>query len=411
MRRLLSGEFISIGTLLILLSMATSCVKQSEKSGEEGVQLLEIGKEAMAMEQGFDEGVSGAFAGQVGEWLVWGGGCNFPSDHPSAKRFYQSIYATRASDKGEREVVALGTLAVPSGYGASLISTDGASLYLVGGTDGVSARKEIYRVSLVDGAPELELLPTALPFGWYEGGAALVGDTLYLAGGWRGEETGVEPLLRLTKVALSTGESSAMLPLPEGARIQPVLFNCCGSLYLFGGFRPANGEEPPYMQAKGYRLSLETQPLEWEEVANEPTVDLSNGARKLLFVGSAVSCDPSNGTVYLAGGVDWDIFQSALDREYREGQARRATEPDEQLLAQFDEARKAYLSQSPEAYRFMPALLKFNPQSDEWKVVAEEPAFATAGAVLSVKGGMAYLVGGELKPRLRTPNIWYLKIK
>lgn len=391
--------------------MATSCVKQSGKSGEKGVQLLEISKKAVAMEPGFDEGVSGAFAGQLGEWLVWGGGCNFPSDNPSAKRFYQSLYATRTLDKGDQEVMTLGMLEAPSGYGASLVSEEGTSLYLIGGTDGTSARKEIYRISLTGGEPSLELLPIDLPFGWYEGGAALVGDTLYLACGWRSGEKGVEPLLQLTKVSLTTGESSEVLPLTEGARIQPVLFNSQGNLYLFGGFRPANGEEPPYMQAKGYRLSLERQPLEWEEVANDPTVELSNGARKLLFVGSTVASDPRDGAVYLAGGVDWDIFQEALNREYREGQARSAAEPNEQLLAQFDEARKAYLSQSPKTYRFMPALLKFQPQSAEWEVVTEDPAFATAGAVLSVQEGVAYLVGGELKPRLRTPNIWRIAIK
>ena len=404
-------KLISIGIILIGLCMATSCVKQSGKSGEESVQLLEISKKAVAMEPGFDEGVSGAFAGQLGEWLVWGGGCNFPSDNPSSKRFYQSLYAIRTSDTGDQEVKALGTLEVPSGYGASLISDEGTSLYLIGGTDGTSARKEIYRISLTGGEPSLELLPIELPFGWYEGGAALVGDTLYLAGGWRSGEKGVEPLLQLTKVSLTTGESSEVLPLTEGARIQPVLFDSQGNLYLFGGFRPANGEEPPHMQAKGYRLSLEKQPLEWEAVANEPTVELSDGARKLLFVGSTVASDPRDGAVYLAGGVDWDIFQEALDREYQEGQTRSAVEPNEQLLAQFDEARKAYLSQDPEAYRFMPALLKFNPQSAEWEVVAEDPAFATAGAVLSVQEGVAYLVGGELKPRLRTPNIWRVAIK
>lgn len=365
--------------------------------------------EGIEMAKGFDEGVSGAFAGQVGEWFVWGGGCNFPSFAPERKLFYDALYATRPSGEGQWETIYLGALGSPCGYGASLLSDDGSQLYLIGGTDGAIARKEIYRIELKDGQPVLEPLETKLPFGWYEGGAALVGDQLYLAGGWRGDEGGNSPLLSLARVSLSTGEVTEWLPLPEGARIQPVLWASHGYLYLYGGFRPAGGGEPPYMHGKGYRVDLiEAQPT-WEEVADTPVVTIGGEPRQLLFVGSTVAHDPVSGETYLAGGVDWQIFETAVQREHREALARASSDTKPEELAQFDEARKAYLTQSPEAYRFMPALLRFVPEHNGWEVVTEDSAFATAGAVLSSKGGTLYLVGGERKPRLRTPDIWLMK--
>lgn len=391
--------------------MMNSCnSKKEERHTLYAPQLIELGQSVIAEgESGMDEGVSGAFAGMIGDWLIWGGGCNFPSDDPSTKRFYRSLFAVREKSDGTHEWKSLTPLQVPCGYGASLLSSDGKSLFLLGGTDGKNARKEIYRVSLVNDTPNVELLEEALPFGWYEGGAALVGNDLYLAGGWKSSDNGNAPLLHLTKFSLESGKTEQLHELSEGARIQPVLFFQNDALYLYGGFRPGAGLNPPYMHEKAYKLALGGDAVQWEEIAHQPTVSLEKGVRKLLFVGSAVTRNPITDDIFLVGGVDWDVFEKAVLREHHEGIARSAENPDPQELEAYDQARKDYLSMQPEEYRFMAHLLKHNPNGI-WEVVASDSAFATAGAAVSASDEAVYVVGGERKPRVRTPHIWKVKI-
>ncbi len=101
-------------------------------------------------ESAFGEGTSGLNAGCVENWLVYGWWCNFPVSSPFGKVFYRSVLEVRISSDGTlSETCSLGSLAVPVGYGASLVSDDGRELYFVGGTDGLLARREISRVRLM----------------------------------------------------------------------------------------------------------------------------------------------------------------------------------------------------------------------------------------------------------------------
>ena len=106
--------------------------------------------------------------------------------------------------------------------------------------------------------------------------------------------------------------------------------------------------------------------------------------------------------------MDYDIFRSALEREYRQGLATAAG--DQEALEDFARQRVEYMTRDPEAYRFMPHVISLDYESGEWSVIATDTAFATAGGALTAQGGTLYLVGGERKPGVRTPDIWHLRL-
>lgn len=357
-------------------------------------------------EEGFEKGVSGLFAGLLGDLLIYGGGCNFPEGGPlegGAKRYYRTLYALRISEDGEvGEAFVAGTLDRPTGYGASLASRDGKALYFVGGTDGAEALSTIYRITLTEeGKPQVEPLRGAMSHGWYEGSAVLHEGKVYLVGGW--SAPGV-PMTNLESIDLETKEHSVLVPLPDGPRIQPVaMVDDWDTICIYGGFAPAEGDRGPVMQDCSYSLNPE-RPDEGYRLLSDRPMRLGDG-RKILFVGTAGTTDPTDGAFYAAGGVDYDIFAGALDREYR--QSKAAAAGDSAALEEFARQRVEYMTREPEEYHFIPCLFGI-VTLDDWYAIDTDSAYATAGAALVARGDRVYLIGGERKPGVRTPDIWRL---
>ena len=96
------------------------------------------------------KGVSAPFAGFVGDWLLVGGGCNFPgipAAEGGTKVFYDDIYAIRPEAGGEQAWTALPPLPRPVAYGASVETP--AGLLCIGGqnADGSTARQGRFLVA------------------------------------------------------------------------------------------------------------------------------------------------------------------------------------------------------------------------------------------------------------------------
>lgn len=400
---------VALGLLLMGCLFLSGCSSQNH-TDDDMIVPAKLSLPEGVTEEGYEKGASGAFGGMLGDWLVYGAGCNFPDKGPlegGPKRYYSRIYALRCDTEGTVvEQIALGDLEQPTGYGATVAAEDGSVLYLVGGTNGSDALTALYRVTLSDeGTPVMELLPYDLPHGWYEGSAALVGSKLYLIGGWSAPG---QPMTSIQVIDLADeGAATELAPLPDGARIQPIAFAHKGELFVCGGFAPAKGDKKPVMQDRSYALSLAHPEQGCRVVSDGPTLD--EDGRKLLFVGTAVAYDAALGKVYAAGGVDYDLFSSALLREYHQSQAQAAG--DEAALRDFARQRVDYMTMAPEEYHFMPHLITLDCDSGTWRVVATDTAFATAGAALATRDGVVYLFGGERKPGVRTSDCWRVDLR
>lgn len=348
-------------------------------------------------EEGYEKGTSGAYGGVLGEYLIMGGGCNFPEKSlvdGGKKKYYGAFYAVR-----DGKASLLARMPSPRGYGASVVNEDGTKLFFVGGTDDNLLYPAIFEVRQEDGSPVMERIEHGLPFGWAEGGAALDDHTLYIAGGW--EEKG-KPLTDVVSLDLLSGKSEriATLPLGEG-RIQPGVFLSEGKLYVFGGNNPSDGTRPSMVHEKSYAVDLQTK--EWSEVSSPK---IPGEGSFLPFVGTAVTKSPVSGDIYAAGGVNTEVFNAAVLREYNQSQASEEERP------RYADLRIEYLTHDIDWYRFSPVLFRFDIKTETWSPLYTNPAFSRAGAVLSAsQDGTIYYIGGELKPGVRTPDVWQIKVK
>ena len=66
---------------------------------------------------------------------------------------------------------------------------------------------------------------------------------------------------------------------------------------------------------------------------------------------------------------------------------------------------KTYLLQPIEYYRFNKTLWVYDVTTNEWTEAGSFQQMARAGAAMVGDGGKFYLINGELKPGIRTPEI------
>lgn len=65
----------------------------------------------------------------------------------------------------------------------------------------------------------------------------------------------------------------------------------------------------------------------------------------------------------------------------------------------------------PEWYQFNDDLLLFDTRKKTWKTLYDIPGMARAGGILLQHNHILYMVCGELKPGIRSPQISTYKLK
>lgn len=188
-------------------------------------------------------GFGGPFAGVANDVLIVAGGANFPVSlfKGGNKVWYDDVYMlARGSSAWQR----IGKLARPLAYGSSVTTRSG--LILLGGCDAQKCYADV--VLLTWDGKKLQAMPLPkLPKPCSFSCAALVGNTIYVAGG----QDSMAPkaamknfwALDLTK-ALPRWQ--ALEPWPGPARIKAVAGSLKGQFYLFSGTElvPGAGGEP-----------------------------------------------------------------------------------------------------------------------------------------------------------------------
>ena len=317
----------------------------------------------------YAKGVSAPFCGVVGDALVVAGGANFPDKsllEGGAKRVYADIWAYSSG-----EWVHAGVLPDSTAYGATF-AVDDALILAGGNVCGVTTDK-VHELTLRDGKAALRALPP-LPEPMEQCGWTRDGDRLYLVGG-----VGTTGVYTCT-IGDYVWSKRADLPEPL---VQPVAFASGGNLYVWGGYNPETLE----VSDEGIVIPTEVPsdipsevPSFWREAPSIP-----DGG---TFVGATGAMLP-DGRLAVVGGVNRAIFARAL----------RNTPED----------RIPYLSKEPAEYQFRQAVYAYDPVSGAWTLLGADPACALAGPGVAVRpdGGL-FVVGGELKPGVRSPKIFSL---
>ncbi|HUR59233.1 MAG TPA: hypothetical protein VM029_16065, partial [Opitutaceae bacterium] len=125
-------------------------------------------------------GFAGSFAGVSGGALLVAGGANFPGAMPwagGAKIWHDDVFVLETSDGAWRRG---GRLPAPLGYGVAVSHTRG--VVCIGGSSRDQHHGSVFVLRWVKGRLETELLP-GLPETSANLSGALIGDTVYIAGG------------------------------------------------------------------------------------------------------------------------------------------------------------------------------------------------------------------------------------
>lgn len=333
-----------------------------------------------APEAGIECGVSAPFAACLPDGrLLMAGGCNFPTEPMAAgskKKYYCGIYVADTATMQWRRI---GSLPSATAYGATAVTPKGIAL--IGGThDGVSSTDALLlnvEGEIVDITP-LPSLPVELD----DMACAAIGNRIYAAGG----NAAGYPSADLYMLDLDKPEAGwkKLRRMPGNPRVQPVMATAQASdgeecLYLWGGFAGRHGSHEPTLELGGLRYRPSAN--RWEKIAGPTDAD-----NEPLSVGGGAACTLIDGRIAVAGGVNKDVFLEAL----------RNQAPD-------------YLQHPSEWYRFNPNVLIYDPVTGEWSVEAVTAEAARAGAaVVAGNNHDIYILGGEIKPRIRTAETLHI---
>lgn len=369
---------------LISLFMLCSCAQKKDLASARWELNQTTG--FPSQEEGMENGVSACYAGVLGGKLIMAGGCNFP-DVPASdggkKKFYKGIYAADITADSVLNWRRVGELPFASAYGVATVYND--RLICAGGTDGVRSLTDVFSVRLKEDGrlAIIDSLPS-LPESLDNFCGTVTGRFLLLAGGNR---KGVPSNTFWCLDLEDTDAGWTELPsFPGEARTQAVCAaeaqNDGYRFYIWGGFAAASAGNEASLSTDGYCYSSDTK--QWTAVA-APCDE--NGEALSVGGGTAVTVD--NRWVLCTGGVNKDIFLSAL-RAPMEG----------------------YMLHESEWYKFNDRLMVYDMKEDAWNAAIRSSHLARAGAVL-VSGGndSFYNINGELKPGIRTPEITRIWLK
>ena len=325
-------------------------------------------------EQGFDKGVSACYCGVINGYLYIAGGCNFP-DKPVAeggkKRFYKAIYTAKLNAEGNRlEWKTVGQMPQPAAYGVSVTYEN--SLIFVGGNNETGGLTTAIRLRPTATGMQQESLPS-LPHALDNMAGAVVGHILYVVGGnCEGVATQKVWSLDLKNTAKQGWKEEPSIP--GIARVQPIAAALAGGLLgVWGGFAPKTDSKVAQLAMNGasYNAGCGT----WTALP-VPTDALGEE----VFTGGATAIATPQKGVVVVGGVNKDVFLAAINK-----------------------LPEGYLLHEPEWYRFNNRVLCY--RDGAWTQLLQHPSVARAGCALAYWDGWVYVVGGELKPGIRTPEI------
>ena len=319
-------------------------------------------------------GVAGLLQGTFGDYIIVGGGANFPAGGPltgGAKVTYPDVYVLRAAEAGLTETDHA-QMPYPVGYGVSATTPDGV-LYFGGSTDESGARA-VTRLTAPNGKLRTETLP-ALPFALQNGVAAYDKDTVYLGGG---KQDGVLSNKFYT-YDIKTGTLTSLPDFPGEAREQSVAEFLGGRFFVFSG-----GANVAYTDGYAYDPKAQT----WTSVAG-PNV---NGTPVSLLGARAVRLNADE--MLVVGGFNREIYDWAVSNlNTLQGEEK-------------DAFRAHYFTMPPEDYHWNREILVYSAKADAWRSVGQLPFPAPCGEALVIARGALFSISGEVKPGVRSPRLY-----
>jgi SSS family transporter len=338
-------------------------------------------------------GVAGAFAGISNKALIVAGGASFPQPAwESDKTWHDDIYVLeRDSDVDESYRWITGQkLDRPVAYGAS-VSTD-QGVVCIGGNDAERTYSDVFLLRWDPGREQViqESLPS-LPEPRAYAGAAVIGDTVYVAGGTTG--LGLETAQRnfwSLDLSKADGEWQRILPWPGPSRAFAIVTSQHNGvedcLNIMSGRRMGESGAAELLTDVYEFAPTRYQAGEYDPVTGTYTGDVNpwrqrSDAPRCVMAGTGIAVGQSH--ILVLGGADGS------------------------LLNEVDSLRDEHPGFPKEA-------LSYHTITDTWTTAGAIPAnHVTTTAVrwgTDTVNDPIVIAGGEIRPRVGSPTVWQVRL-
>ena len=311
-----------------------------------------------------ERGFAGSFAGVSGDALFVGGGANFPDKMPwegGAKVWHDTIFVLESPAAQWRVA---GKLPRPLGYGVAV--SHGREVICVGGSDSTQHHAAAFSIRFAEARLKIESLPS-LPEARANMSGALLGDMIYVAGGtYKPDAISAASTLFALNLSRTKGGWQKLESIPGTGRILATSGASDGSFYLFGGASlkaGTDGKPAREWLRDAYRFSPGRG---WKRIADLPRVAVA-APSPAPFV---------HGKFLILGGDD----------------GSQGNTP-------------------PQEHKGFPRnVLAYDPKTDKWEQLADAPVALVTTAVVTWRG-RTVIPGGEIRPGVRSPEVWSFKTK
>jgi len=368
---LLITSSIIVGGIASNSLPASAAVKNVEKITWQHAGDLEAQK-------GFDKniGVAGVLSGRIGNYVVVGGGANFPNGtvlDGGKKKTYPDLYLLE-NNNGKLKVKEHTTLPNEIGYGSSVTTDKG--IYYIGGSTNADAANDITLITL-DNSNKLKYKKVGdLPFTFSNGIAAEYKGKLYIGLGNQGGKDST----KLYEYDLESKEIKELAPLPDKTSMNQCVAQILnGNLYVFSG----GGS---IISTDGYKYDISSNA--WSKVSS---VKLGNNEISLY---GANSVKLNEYEMLVIGGFNKTIYDNAV---YKLGTLKG----DE--LAKF---RQGYFGADSYEFNWNKEILVYNAKTNLWHSLGQVPFDAPCGEGLVLTNENIFSINGEIKPGIRSNRMY-----
>ncbi len=366
-------RFFATGCLILIVGISFADEAAKPQTDRKASSKIELNSNAGKMEIVWHQlhslpgtpGLATPFSGMCGETLIVAGGANFPDAPPwknGTKVWHDTVYGLI-----DRQWKIIGRLPAVSAYGVSFQTDDG--FICAGGSDVTSHTSRVFRLRWKEGQLVIDELPE-LPQPIANACGAIVGSSLFLAGGTEN--------LAATK-ALS----------------------------------------------KLYSLNLNSTPLVWEERPDIPgegrmlSVAAATADAFFVFSGAELSAGPDGKPVrrYLNDAWCFDVKRSRwrqladLPNPVVAAPSPAPVVGDRRIvILGGDDGANAGFQPLEEHPGFTQHALVYSVVSDAWDMLPDLKVSRVTVPVVKAADHFI-LTSGELRPGVRSPEIWEMEIR
>lgn len=392
-------SYISLILLIIFISVtAFSCNQtSSESTKKKSMNIIWKTLSTDGLTDNLSKGVSATYAAYINGNLIVAGGANFPDRlgfEGGSKAFYDEIMIYDNTTESWKNI---GHLYTPSAYGVSVSLPEGA--LWIGGNNDIESLNSCFYIKLTSEDSLVIEKYISLPSPMDNFSGSSIDDIVFIAGG----NVNGKPSNKVFTINTKTDSLwTELTDYPGIPRVQPVMTSIVTEgktfVYLMGGFYGGDENQKPVVATEILRYDVTSQ--EWLKVGEQ--VDPVTGIKFSLGGATAFSID--NRYILCLGGVNYDIFLDAITTQYNIGFNTKLS-PQEKK-EQNQNFSKHYMTQPVDYYKFNSECRVYDTLTGDWKTIDITSNAARAGAALVYEHNRFYVIQGELKPGLRSPETY-----